>query len=157
MCEPDNHSLRWTWYLRASHYNPLKPNELQRLTGNVTIATDPLDNNCWIKIIGDTRSNNQWKENALVCHFRKNAYRVIKENIPGFYERFFKMGDDKDARHFKPRVYEVDNGTVDWGSPNVPVIPYGQYRFRVLIGKAENTYACWVANSRVVPRPGGHV
>ncbi|XP_026286954.2 uncharacterized protein LOC113212465 isoform X2 [Frankliniella occidentalis] len=154
MCEPDNRQLPWTWYLRASHYNPLKPNELQRLTGNVTIANEPLDDSCWIKIIVDTRSNNQWKENAIVCHFKKNAYRAIKENVPGFYERFFKRGDDKEARHFKPRVYEVNNETIDWSYPNVPIVPYGQYRFRVLIGKAENQYACWVVNSRVIPKPG---
>ncbi|XP_052133640.1 uncharacterized protein LOC113217293 [Frankliniella occidentalis] len=101
MCEePNNRPLAWTWYLRATHFNPLKPNELQRLTGNLTIADVPFDNSLWAKVIADVRSNNQWKENAFIFRF-KGAYRSLKQNIPGFYERVLKRGEDIDARLFK--------------------------------------------------------
>ncbi|XP_052120176.1 uncharacterized protein LOC127748869 [Frankliniella occidentalis] len=49
MCPPDNGSLPWTWHLHATHFNPYKPKELQRLTGNVTFRSFPLDDNTWVR------------------------------------------------------------------------------------------------------------
>ncbi|XP_052121249.1 uncharacterized protein LOC127749001 [Frankliniella occidentalis] len=43
MCEPN---LPSKWYIRASHFNPQKPKELQVLTGNATFAI-PYDDGCW--------------------------------------------------------------------------------------------------------------
>ena len=36
-----------SFYLRVSHFNPFKPYELQRLTGNVTLRQTITDDNLW--------------------------------------------------------------------------------------------------------------
>ncbi|XP_052128315.1 uncharacterized protein LOC113205824 isoform X1 [Frankliniella occidentalis] len=152
MCEPDNRPLPWKWYLRATHFNPYKPKELQRITGNVSGATGLFDDGSWLKVIVDARSNNQWKENAYVFNFKKNGCRVIKENIPGFYEQVLKKREVKGVCAFKPGVYEVNNAPIDWSFPNVPILPYGQYRFRLMIGRDEHLNACWAADARAIPK-----
>ncbi|XP_026287854.1 uncharacterized protein LOC113213116 isoform X2 [Frankliniella occidentalis] len=131
-CQPDNRPLPWTWNLRVTHFNPYKPKELQRLT--------------------DTRSNNQWKENAFVFNFIKNGCRALKDNAPGYYEQVLKKREVKGACCFKPGVYEVNNASVDWSFPNVPILPYGRYRVRAMFGKADDDYTCSVADARIVPK-----
>ncbi|XP_052128321.1 uncharacterized protein LOC113203124 isoform X1 [Frankliniella occidentalis] len=152
MCEPDNRPLPWRWVLRATHFNPFKPKELQRVTGNLTFSSGLLDDSDWVKVIVDTRSNNQWKENAYVLKFNDHACRAIKVNIPGFYEQFLKKREVKGACLFRPGVYETNDAPLNWTFPNVPALPYGQYRFRLMIGKAKNLYACFVADARAVPK-----
>ncbi|XP_026281746.1 uncharacterized protein LOC113208786 [Frankliniella occidentalis] len=151
MC--DNGSLPWKWHVRATHFNPYKPKELQRITGNVTAHTAPLDDNCWGKVVVDARSNNQWKENAYVFNFKRNGCRVLKENAPGFYAALFKNSELKGPCVIKQGVYEFNDVPVEWSFPNVPILPYGHYRFRVMVGRAENQYACWVADARTIPKP----
>ncbi|XP_052128318.1 uncharacterized protein LOC113205824 isoform X4 [Frankliniella occidentalis] len=152
MCEPDNRPLPWRWHFRATHFNPYKPKELQRLTGNVTTTIGTFDDNCWMKVIVDARSNNQWKENAYIFNFRKNACRVLKENAPGFYEQVLKKREVKGVCAFNPGVYEADNAPIDWSFPNVPILPYGQYRFRVMVGRDKTLNACWAADARTIPK-----
>ncbi|XP_026284624.1 uncharacterized protein LOC113210729 isoform X2 [Frankliniella occidentalis] len=152
MCESDNQPLPWRWYLRATHFNPLKPKELQRITGNVTATSGSFDNSDWLKVIADTRSNNQWKENAFVFKFNNGACRHFKINSPGFYGLLLKKREVKGACVFKPGVYEFNDAPLNWTFPNFPIIPYGQYRFRMMVGKAENLYACWVVEGRTIPK-----
>ncbi|XP_026287608.1 uncharacterized protein LOC113212944 [Frankliniella occidentalis] len=151
MCEANNTPLPWRWNLRASHFNPHKPKELQRLTGNLTGSTS-LDDSCWAKVIMDTRSNNQWKENAFMANFKNNACQTLKENIPGFYEKIFKT-QMKGACILKPGVYEVNNTSVDWTFPKFAIMPYGHYRFRATVGKAESQYLCIVVECKLIPKP----
>ncbi|XP_026286009.1 uncharacterized protein LOC113211750 isoform X2 [Frankliniella occidentalis] len=153
MCEPDNRPLPWRWFLRATHFNPLKPKELQRVTGNVTATSGTLDDSGWVKVIVDTRSNNQWKENAYVFKFNNRACQTVKVNAPGIYEQLLKKREVKGACMFKAGVYEINDAPVDWSFPNVPILPYAQYRFRLMIGNAETLNACWVAEARVIPKP----
>ncbi|XP_052128947.1 uncharacterized protein LOC127750689 [Frankliniella occidentalis] len=150
-CQPNNRPLPWIWNLRATHFNPYKPKELQRVTGNVKGANGTIDDHCWSKVIVDIRSNNQWKENAFVLSFKNNACRYAREYTPGVYKQILK-GEDEGACIRPPGVYEVNNTPVDWSFPTVPLIPYGYYRFRVMFGKAENLYGCWVADAKAVPR-----
>ncbi|XP_026273425.2 uncharacterized protein LOC113203124 isoform X2 [Frankliniella occidentalis] len=133
MCETDNQPLLWRWFLRATHFNPLRPKELQRLTGNVTATGGLLDDSDWLKIIVDTRSNNQWKENAYVFKFNDHACLTIKVNIPDFYEKLLKKRNVKGACFFRPGVYEINDAPMNWTFPNVPIFPYGQYRYRLMI------------------------
>ncbi|XP_026283711.1 uncharacterized protein LOC113210098 isoform X3 [Frankliniella occidentalis] len=97
MCEPNNRLLPCRWNIRASHFNPYKPKELQRLTGNVT-STVTVNDDCWAKVVVDVRSNNQWKENAFVFNFNDGACRVLKENIPAFYKQVLKGKDEGSLR-----------------------------------------------------------
>ncbi|XP_052127049.1 uncharacterized protein LOC113210445 [Frankliniella occidentalis] len=150
MCEDNNTPLPWRWNLRVSHFNPLKPKELQRLTGNLTGAT-PFDDSCWSKVILDTWSNNQWKENAFRANFKNNACKALKEHIPGFYEKISRM-EMKDACMLKPGVYEFNNTSVDWTFPKFAIMPYGHYRFRLLVGKAERRLACFVVECKIIPK-----
>ncbi|XP_052131795.1 uncharacterized protein LOC127751777 [Frankliniella occidentalis] len=147
--EHDNLSCRW--YLRATHFNPLKPREVQLLTGNVTID-EVIDDRCGIKGVLDVRSNNQWKENAFVFYYKSNACQKVKENIPGFYNLFFKKSEIKGTCALKPGVYEVNNAPAEWSFPNVPTMPYGQYRFRVLANKFDRLISNLVVDCRVVPK-----
>ncbi|XP_026292137.2 uncharacterized protein LOC113216609 [Frankliniella occidentalis] len=150
-CEPN---LPSTWFLRATHFNPRKPKELQVLSGNWTVSF-MFDANTWMKSVVDVRSNNQWKENAFVLNFKNNACRALKENAPEIYNQVFKQAEDKGAHcALKPGTYEVNNTRAVWNFPNLPVMPYGHYRYRSWFGKPEKVYyGCWVAEAWVVPKP----
>ncbi|XP_026288122.1 uncharacterized protein LOC113213315 [Frankliniella occidentalis] len=153
-CEQDNHLLPWEWHLRGSHFNPHKPKELQLITGNVTGVNVTLDNSYWGKVILDSRSNNQWKENNFIFYYRRNACQALRSNLPNFFEQIFKKrADDKSACILKPGVYDVNSTPVDWTFPNVPIFPYGQYRFRMMFGIGANLQACLVAETKVLPKP----
>ncbi|XP_026277358.2 uncharacterized protein LOC113205816 [Frankliniella occidentalis] len=155
MCEPDDRPLPWRWFLRATHFNPYKPKELQRLTGNITVTNGTFDDNCSGEVTAAARSNNQWKENAFVARFRNKGCQAVKENIPGFYNLF----KDKEVKgtgmcKFPTGLYEVNNAPVNWSFPNFPILPYGQYRFRLKALKAETLMACLLVDAKVVPRLG---
>ncbi|XP_052128313.1 uncharacterized protein LOC113211474 isoform X2 [Frankliniella occidentalis] len=147
-CERDN--LPDQWHLRTTHFNPLKPREVQLLTGNLTVE-EPIDDSCCgLKVILDTRSNNQWKENAFIFAYKSNVCRTIKENMPGFYNLFFKK--EVNGACVKPGVYQVNNAPIEWIFPNVPIMPYGQYRFRLMVHKPDHLIACIVVECRLVPK-----
>ncbi|XP_052125380.1 uncharacterized protein LOC113214178 isoform X2 [Frankliniella occidentalis] len=136
MCEPDNRPLPWRWFVRTTHFNPLRPNELQRMTGNVTSTSGIIDNSNWATTIIDIRSNNQWKENAFVFKFKNQACQIAKVHAPAFYKLVFKKREVNGACIFHP----------------VPIMPYGHYRARVMVGKAENLYSCFVGEARAIPK-----
>ncbi|XP_052130072.1 uncharacterized protein LOC113205615 [Frankliniella occidentalis] len=94
MCEL-NRSLPWEWFIHASRFNPYKPRENQKLTGNFTARNLPADDSWWGTIILDLWANNQWKENAFVFTKKNDACTAIKVNIPGFYELFNKKRETK--------------------------------------------------------------
>ncbi|XP_052132768.1 uncharacterized protein LOC127752145 [Frankliniella occidentalis] len=156
MCEPDNRPLPWRWWVRTTHFNPVRPKVLPRITGNMTSTSGDLDDSVWVKTIVDVRSNNQWKENAFVFKFNNKACQIAKVNSPGWYEVVLKKREVKGACIFKPGVYEFHDAPIDWNFPNVPIMPYGHYRARVMIGKAENLYACWVIEAKAVPKVDQH-
>ncbi|XP_052125617.1 uncharacterized protein LOC127749833 [Frankliniella occidentalis] len=149
-CEPN---LPSTWYLRASHFNPRKPKELQVLNGNWTISF-MFDDNTWVKVVIDVRSNNQWKENAFVLNFKNNGCRALKENAPELYNQVFKQAEVSGAHcSLKPGTYEVNNTKAAWIFPNLPAFPYGHYRLRAWMGKPEIVYGCWGAEGWFIPKP----
>ncbi|XP_052131958.1 uncharacterized protein LOC127751844 [Frankliniella occidentalis] len=152
MCEPN---LPSKWYIRASHFNPQKPKELQVLTGNAMLSF-LTDDSTWLKIVIDVRSNNQWKENAFVFYFKDNACRALKENIPEIYNEVFKQGEVIKGAHcmVKPGVYEVNKAPANWTCPNIPIMPYGHYRYRSWFGKPEKvSYGCWAVDFHIIPKP----
>ncbi|XP_026287610.1 uncharacterized protein LOC113212946 [Frankliniella occidentalis] len=151
-CEPVNPTLPWKWYIRHSHFNPRKPKELQRLTGNVTGSTYSYDDSCWGKAVVDVRSNNQWKENAFVFDFKNNPCRAFRENMPGIFNFLYKQGGVEGTCKFKPEIYLLNDTPMDWTFPNIPVLPYGHYRVRVSAGKAEIVFCCLAADVRVIPK-----
>ncbi|XP_052130157.1 uncharacterized protein LOC127751120 isoform X1 [Frankliniella occidentalis] len=151
LCDPDpNHPIAWKWYLRSTHFNPFKPKELQLVTGNITGLIDIGDDYGGVAIL-DIRSNNQWKENAFVFSYKKNVCRAIRDNIPGFTSVFFKIKPTGPCI-FKRGFYEVNNAPIDWTFPNVPVMPYGHYRFKLMMSKAGQYDTCYVAECRIIPK-----
>ncbi|XP_052126783.1 uncharacterized protein LOC127750141 [Frankliniella occidentalis] len=108
-------------------------------------------NSVIMKIIADIWSNNQWKENAYVFKFSQPC-RNFKENVPGFYEQLLRKREVKGACLFRPGVYEINDAPMNWTFPNIPIMPYRQYRVRIMVGKAENLHACWVVECRTIPR-----
>ncbi|XP_052129810.1 uncharacterized protein LOC113205631 isoform X2 [Frankliniella occidentalis] len=152
MCQPDNRVPPWSWYVRASHFNPQTPKELQRVTGNFCTTT-ALDDSLWGRANMGVRSNNQWKENAFVGYFKNSACRHLRENIPGFFNAAFKQSTQtKGVCSIKPGVYEVNDYPIDWTFPKIPIMPYAHYRFNVTFGKDENLYGCFVVENRVIPK-----
>ncbi|XP_026293313.1 uncharacterized protein LOC113217572 isoform X3 [Frankliniella occidentalis] len=48
---PTSDKPTWNWYLRFTHhFNPLKPEELQRFDGNVT-GLEEVNDNCWVHLL----------------------------------------------------------------------------------------------------------
>ncbi|XP_052121739.1 uncharacterized protein LOC113215340 isoform X1 [Frankliniella occidentalis] len=151
-CEPPDRQLAWRWQLRVSHFNPHRPKELQLLTGNVTGTKEPFDNNVWMKITMDVRSNNQWKENSFIFFFKKNSCQVVRDNIPDVYRVLFGSPDVKSVCSIKPVIFVVNNTPVQWIFPNFPIMPYGHYRYNLKIGKDENLLGWGVAEVGVIPK-----
>ncbi|XP_052125623.1 uncharacterized protein LOC127749837 [Frankliniella occidentalis] len=149
MCEPN---LPSPWYVRASHFNPHKPKDLQLLTGNATFSST-YDDSTWVKVIIDVRSNNQWKENAFVFNFKKNGCRAFRDNIPQIYKDVFKQGEVKGPNcTLKAGVIKFNNTPANWTFPNFPIMPYGHYRYRVRFGQLEKLYACWAVDGWIIPK-----
>ncbi|XP_052121116.1 uncharacterized protein LOC127748984 [Frankliniella occidentalis] len=143
----------WAWYIRATHFNPLKPNELQLLTGNMT-SERPVDDKCWLKVYLDTRSNNQWKENAFIFEFRDKACNTLQVHTPGFYNVFF--GKEKKPKgapcSIGPGVFSVVETPIDWTFPKFLIMPYGNYKFRMTVGVGKEMVACLIVECHVIPK-----
>ncbi|XP_026274879.1 uncharacterized protein LOC113204090 [Frankliniella occidentalis] len=148
-CGPDD--LPWQWHLRVTHFNPVKPREAQLLTGNVTID-EPVDDSFGVKVFLDVRSNNQWKENAVVFAFKSGVCQRLKENMPTFYNLFYKKSETEGTCVLKPGVYEANNEPCEWVFPKFPILPYGQYRYRFTVSKLDRPIACLAAYCRIVPK-----
>ncbi|XP_052121251.1 uncharacterized protein LOC113216434 [Frankliniella occidentalis] len=151
MCEPHNRALPVRWHLRTTHFKPLKPKELQLLTGNLTM-TELFDDSFQVKMVLDVRSNNQWKENAFVVPFLRNGCSTTRDNVPNFFKAFSSKRETKGACVYKPGVYEFNDTPVEWTFPNVAVMPYGHYRARINVTRLEKLYACLVADARIIPK-----
>ncbi|XP_052124758.1 uncharacterized protein LOC127749672 [Frankliniella occidentalis] len=149
-CNP--HPRPWRWHFRTTRFNPYKPKEIQLLTGNITLGNKSFDDSLPITVILDTRSNNQWKENAFIFTFKSRACTTIKTNIPVLYEQLFKKREINGVCSHQPGVYEVNNAPVEWIFPNFPMMPYGFYKFKIKFGTAENLIMCGVVECRIIPR-----
>ncbi|XP_052122366.1 uncharacterized protein LOC113213664 [Frankliniella occidentalis] len=151
MCELQNRTPAWKWNIHTTRFNPYKPREILLLSGNVTGVNGSLDDNCWGKIILDVWRNNQWKENAFVFFRKDKACTHIKTNVPTLYEPLFKKRETKGQCILKPGVYELNNAPVKWVFPNIPIMPYGRYRFRMTGGRTES-YTCMACELTVIPK-----
>ncbi|XP_052122110.1 uncharacterized protein LOC127749150 [Frankliniella occidentalis] len=151
-CDPPNVQLPWGWNVRPSHFNPNRPREKQLLTGNIAGENVSIDDSSWATIVLDSSSNNQWKENALVLPFKAKACTAFKMNMPTLYNLFYKKTETKGVCRLKPGVYTVKNNPIDWVFPNLPILPYGRFRLRATVGKAENLHACFSADLKIIPK-----
>ncbi|KAJ1523560.1 hypothetical protein ONE63_001408 [Megalurothrips usitatus] len=138
--------------MRYSHFNPARPSEFQFMTGNVTIGPHGLDDTMWARVVVDSRSNNQWKENAFVFNFIRKACSQFRDNAPGAFAVFFNATDKKTACPVMTGTYGVVNAKVQWTYPNVPILPYGDYRVRLTYGKSDQTFTCLVSECAVIPK-----
>ncbi|XP_026286175.1 uncharacterized protein LOC113211870 [Frankliniella occidentalis] len=152
LCEPDKRPLPWRWHLRTTHFNPRKPKEKQLLTGNLTGVNMSFDDSCWMKVILDARSNNQWKENAFIFLVKSKACTRYRAGAPALYDLFFRKREINGMCSHQPGVYAVENATLEWTFPNIPIMPYGHYRYRMMLGKAENLLMCGALEASLIPK-----
>ncbi|XP_034238092.1 uncharacterized protein LOC117643358 [Thrips palmi] len=145
--------------IRASHFNPARPYDLQTISGNLTFKEDMRDN-YWSRVDLAVRSNNQWKENAFVFNFPKLGCTAIREHAPDFFRVVAKYSGaptDKAIPCVIPAgVYVVKNESVSWTFPNFPVIPYGRYRFRVTSRSSSTSRTpvlCLEVDCEAIPKP----
>ncbi|KAJ1528911.1 hypothetical protein ONE63_007280 [Megalurothrips usitatus] len=100
----------------------------------------------------DSRSNYEWKPNALVFNFPNSACSTILEQIPDFARIAF--GGQVFNR--KPCVipagtYTYTNEPINWTFPKFPVLPYGYWRTRLLVGRNEERMACTFTEAYTIP------
>ncbi|XP_052126728.1 uncharacterized protein LOC127750128 [Frankliniella occidentalis] len=150
-CE-NNVELAWTFRLRVSHFNPQKPRELQRLTGNITGVNTTVDDSLGVKIIVDLWAQNQWKQNAFIYPFPDKGCTLIRVLVPHFYSQILKQKETKGKCILKPGIYEANNTPVEWVFPKVPIFPYGRYRTAVIFSKAEKQVGCFTAEAVMIPK-----
>ncbi|XP_026275680.1 uncharacterized protein LOC113204650 [Frankliniella occidentalis] len=155
MCEPPDRPYPWRWHFTPSQFNPQRPQELQRLTGNMTGDNIHIDDSCTLKVNVDAWSNslNRYKVDFVVIDFKDKACQKIRMLIPGFCATVYKSKEIKRVCDFEPGLYEVNNRTVDWTVPNIPIFPYGRYKMRLSSEKAGETIFCLGVDFRTIPNP----
>ncbi|XP_026280895.1 uncharacterized protein LOC113208204 [Frankliniella occidentalis] len=133
---------------------------LQRLTGNVTVDEELTNKGASILRFA-TRSNNQWKENALVLKFAIGCCRSLMDYFPGFTRNIYHLDPDDYQKGGKPcvipkDVYYADEEPVNWTIPKVPVLPYGLFRlqFSFDMGTESNPkrIGCFLTETTIHPR-----
>ncbi|XP_034238519.1 uncharacterized protein LOC117643634 isoform X1 [Thrips palmi] len=150
MC--DSESL-WDWNFRVSHWNPAKPNELQRLTGWFNATVHSLTDASWVNVVLDVRANNMWKENAFVFKFPNMACTSVKKQIPEFWNVVLKLPRNEKVCRIPPKLYELHDEPIAWFFPSFPVMPYGNYRFRLTMGPpGKPAMSCLAAECHIVPK-----
>ncbi|XP_034238324.1 uncharacterized protein LOC117643504 [Thrips palmi] len=144
--------------IRASHFNPARPYDLQTISGNLSSKEDMKDN-YWSRVEMAVRSNNQWKDNAFIFNFPRLGCTAIREQVPDLFRIIAKHSGaptDKAAPCVIPAgVYVLKNESVSWTFPNFPVIPYGRYRFRVTSRSitSRTTLLCLEVDCEAIPKP----
>ncbi|XP_052129802.1 uncharacterized protein LOC127750990 [Frankliniella occidentalis] len=101
-------------------------------------------------VILDVWANNRWKENAFILNFKNKACTNFKNNSPSFFEHLFKK--IKGPCIIRPGVYELKDAPVKWEYPNIPIMPYGRYKFKVTGGKTAEPLLCLVVDVRTIPK-----
>ncbi|XP_026280914.1 uncharacterized protein LOC113208220 isoform X1 [Frankliniella occidentalis] len=133
---------------------------VQRLSGNVTV--DQQLNNKGASILrAATRSNNQWKENAMVLKFAIGCCQSLMEYFPDFTRNIYKLEPNEYQKGGKPciipkGIYYADEEPVNWTIPKVPVLPYGLWRlqFSFDLGTESNPkrIGCFITEATTHPR-----
>ncbi|KAK3922891.1 Serine carboxypeptidase-like 2 [Frankliniella fusca] len=147
--------LAWSIKARISHFKPAHPFEPTRITGNVT-GTVPLDDSLVSSFILDRRSNNQWKENALVINFPKGTgCSSIFVNGPYIASLLGDLYSPSPCK-VQPGFHTFADMPVKIQHPNVPVFAYGEYRLHFLlsnIGKTHEPLLCYSGEVNLIPKP----
>ncbi|KAK3912925.1 Major facilitator-type transporter ecdC [Frankliniella fusca] len=109
--------------------------KLQRITGNATLI-QPLTDKGSIVIRAASRSNNQWKENALILKFPK-VCQSLMDSFPDFVRKIYKIEPDDFRKNSKPcvipkGVYEAEDVPVNWTMPRITVLPYSTWRMQFI-------------------------
>ncbi|KAJ1523171.1 hypothetical protein ONE63_001062 [Megalurothrips usitatus] len=105
-----------------------------------------------MKMIIDSRSNNQWKENAFVLHSKTMACTLAQANVPDVARIFFrgiKCPIPAVCTNFTNKFIDEP---VAFVFPNAPIMPYGIWRFRTLSGLGGDTIGCWVVEAVTIPK-----
>ncbi|XP_034240133.1 uncharacterized protein LOC117644631 [Thrips palmi] len=145
-------------HLRASHFRPARPYDLQVITSNLSLTRD-VEDNFWLYLDLAVRNNNEWKENAFIVKFANIGCTTIRDQAPGIYGIIAKSTGaptDKNKRCFIPKGQYDVNGPVNWTLPNFPIMPYGRYRIHLRARGDPNSPVryCAIVDCEAIPKPG---
>ncbi|XP_026274077.2 uncharacterized protein LOC113203540 isoform X2 [Frankliniella occidentalis] len=146
-CDEDDKRVQ----LKCSHYNPNKKFEPQVWNGFVNL-TRALDDTWWIRAPFSIRSNNQWKQNAIVLTAQRNGCSGARNVLPPDLRRFTtKRGT---PCSFKEGVSYFRNTSVKFEFPKFPQLPYGHYRVELEAGQQDEKKAeyCFKTIGHVIPK-----
>ncbi|KAK3913375.1 Cathepsin D [Frankliniella fusca] len=144
--------ILWRWHARFSHFKPARPLEPQRFTGNIS-GTTIFNDSYWGRLVLDSRSNNQWKENAFVFNFPSAACTALLQNAGHMKQLLKPLVRDKPCA-ILPGVAVFNDQTLTQAYPNIPVLPYGEFRLRAMsnyVGISDPA-ACLATDFVVNPR-----
>ncbi|XP_034245818.1 uncharacterized protein LOC117647935 [Thrips palmi] len=147
-------------FVRFSHFNPVRPFDLQKMWGNVTFNLNFTDN-FWSRIDWALRANNQWKENFYIMDFPKTGCSALRDHIPDLFRTLAKLSgaptDKRTACVIPAGFYEFINEPVSWLLPPLTVLPYGRYRVRMKSRTDSDSRAtsrlCLEVDCEFVPKP----
>ncbi|XP_052130011.1 uncharacterized protein LOC127751074 [Frankliniella occidentalis] len=130
------------FFLKVSHFNPVKPHEKQNITGNITLPFGA-DDSYWVQTRVDKWSGNQWKENFFVFRFPGGICTSGRANAPDVFRVLFNHTITSGPCFIKPGLYSVNNEPISWRLPNIPALPYGSYRIWCKMGQiSQETVSC---------------
>ncbi|KAJ1528115.1 hypothetical protein ONE63_008029 [Megalurothrips usitatus] len=102
----------------------------------------------------DSRSNSEWKLNAMVLNFPTRVCSSILENVPEFSRLIFGDHVLRNKPCFIPKgTYSVTNAPVNLTLPKVPILPYGHYRERYSISYKKEMLGCFFLEAFIIPPP----
>ncbi|XP_034256769.1 uncharacterized protein LOC117654304 [Thrips palmi] len=146
---------------KISHFNPSRPYDLQTVFANMSLKEDFSDG-YWASATMAVRSNNQWKENAIVFNFPRKGCSVIREHFPDMYRFFAEATGTPVADKTAPCVFRKGNYVmteprpVNATFPSFPVLPYGRYKYRGTLRRTSTSpvpLACLEMDCEIIPKP----
>ncbi|XP_034231402.1 uncharacterized protein LOC117639642 [Thrips palmi] len=144
--------------LRLSHFNPQRPYDPQMISGYLTFKED-FGDGYMTSVAIDKRSNNQWKENFFLMKFSNMGCSAMRNQIPDLYRIFVETtGAPKSKKVpcvIRAGHYIWKNESVNWNFPNVPIVPYGHYRFRLRCAANDTgkVHMCVEVDGHAIPKP----
>ncbi|XP_052129708.1 uncharacterized protein LOC113215648 [Frankliniella occidentalis] len=106
------------------------------------------------RVVVDTRSNNQWKENAFIFNFPGGSCSAASQHTKCFETLTGKLLRKEKPCGLNPGVNILSDTPMDWSFPYFPIMPYGTWRFRLSYGQTGQKRAsgCHIAEAVTIPK-----
>ncbi|KAK3926236.1 GTPase Obg [Frankliniella fusca] len=105
------------------------------------------------RLVLDSRSNNQWKENAFVFNFPNGACTGLFQNA-GFIKQMLGHQYREKPCAVLPGAITRTDYPLKVAYPNIPVLPYGEFRGRAMANYIgiRDPAACFAVDFVVNPK-----